>query len=77
MELGLKRGTVRIDKYNSEWKNEYLKEEMTAQNANGVCTEVATVAVSLYMVCRVTGKRGFESRSHRPKGNWRLPMREV
>ena len=27
MELGLKRGTVRIDKYNSEWKNEYLKEE--------------------------------------------------
>lgn len=27
MELGLKRGTVRIDKYNPEWKNEYLKEE--------------------------------------------------
>ena len=26
MELGLKRGTVRIDKYNPEWKNEYLKE---------------------------------------------------
>lgn len=27
MKLGLKRGTVRIDKYNSKWKDEYLKEE--------------------------------------------------
>lgn len=27
MELGLKKGMVRIDKYNSDWKLEYLKEE--------------------------------------------------
>lgn len=32
MNLGLKRGTVRIDKYNPEWKNEYLKEEKILKN---------------------------------------------
>lgn len=33
MKLGLKRGTVRIDKYNPEWKNEYLKEEKILKEA--------------------------------------------
>ena len=33
MELGLKKGAVRIDKYNPEWKNEYLKEEENLKEA--------------------------------------------
>ena len=33
MDLGLKSGTVRIDKYNPLWKNEFLKEEKVISKA--------------------------------------------
>ena len=33
MNIGIKRKTVKVFKYNPEWKNEYLKEKNTLKNA--------------------------------------------
>ena len=52
MNLGLKRGNVRIDKYNPEWENEYLKEEKILKEVlNGYDVDIQHIGSTSIVGC--------------------------